>query len=96
MNTVLSAAEVQQALAKLPGWKKSGNVIERNFQFTNFVEAMDFVNHIAEAAEALNHHPDIHISYNKVRLELLSHDAGGITQRDIRMAGRINELNPAT
>ncbi|HEY5174034.1 MAG TPA: 4a-hydroxytetrahydrobiopterin dehydratase [Terriglobales bacterium] len=95
MSVVLSEAEVQQALQKLPGWKKTGNEIARDFQFTNFVQAMDFVNQIAEAAEAVNHHPDIHISYNKVTMALVSHDAGGITQRDIRMAGKINELAPA-
>jgi 4a-hydroxytetrahydrobiopterin dehydratase len=92
MSAVLSDADVQQALLVLPGWKKSGNAIERNFQFTNFVRAMDFVNQIAEAAEAVNHHPDIHISYNKVTMALVSHDSGGVTQRDIRMAEKINEL----
>ncbi len=92
MSTVLSDTEVQQALQKLSGWKKNGNAIERNFQFTNFVQAMAFVNQIAEAAEAVNHHPDIHISYNRVSMALVSHDSGGITQRDIRMAGKINEL----
>src|SRR5271169_4549778 len=94
MSTVLSDAEVQQALQKLPGWKKNANAIERHFQFANFVQAMEWVNRIAEAAEAVNHHPDIHISYNKVALALVSHDSGGITQRDIRMAGKINELAP--
>jgi 4a-hydroxytetrahydrobiopterin dehydratase len=94
MSAGLSDAEVQQALQKLPGWKKNGIAIERNFQFANFVEAMDFVNQIAEAAEAVNHHPDIHISYNKVTMTLVSHDSGGVTQRDIRMAGKINELAP--
>jgi 4a-hydroxytetrahydrobiopterin dehydratase len=94
MSGVLADAEIQQALQKLPGWKKNGNAIERNFQFANFVQAMDFVNQIAEAAEAVNHHPDIHISYNQVAMVLVSHDAGGVTQRDIRMAGRINELAP--
>jgi 4a-hydroxytetrahydrobiopterin dehydratase len=96
MSAVLSDAELQQALQKLPGWKKNGNAIERNFQFANFVQAMDFVNQIAEAAEAVNHHPDIHISYNKVTMTLVSHDSGGVTQRDIRMAGKINELAPST
>lgn len=95
MTTVLSENDVLQALQKLPGWKKNANAIERNFQFANFVQAMDFVNQIAEAAEAVNHHPDIHISYNKVTMVLVSHDAGGITQRDIRMAGKINELVPS-
>ena len=92
MSAVLSDTEVQQALQRLPGWKKNGSAIERHFQFPDFVKAMDFVNQIAEAAEAVNHHPDIHISYNKVTLALVSHDSGGITQRDIRMAEKINEL----
>jgi len=92
MSTVLSEAEIQQALQKLPGWKNNGNAIERVFQFSNFVEAMQFVNQIAEAAEAINHHPDIYISYSKVTLALLSHDSGGVTQRDVRMAGKINEI----
>jgi len=94
MSTVLSAAEIQQALQQLPGWKQNGNVIERHFRFDSFVQAMEFVNHIAEAAEAVNHHPDILISYNQVTLSLVSHDSGGVTQRDIKMAGRINDLAP--
>ena len=95
MSTVLSEAEVQQALRQLAGWKRNGNAIDRSFQFDNFVKAMEFVNQIAEAAEAVNHHPDILISYNKVTLSLVSHDSGGVTQRDIKMATRINELAPA-
>jgi len=95
MSTVLSDAEIQQALQRLPGWRRNGKAIERAFQFTGFVQAMEFVNQIAEAAETLNHHPDIAINYNKVTLALISHDSGGVTQRDIKMAGRINELAPA-
>ena len=95
MSTVLSDAEIHQALAQLPGWKQNGKAIERVFQFENFVKAMEFVNQIAEAAEAVNHHPDILINYNQVTLTLVSHDSGGVTQRDIKMAGRINELAPA-
>ena len=95
MSTVLSEAEIRQVLQQLPGWKQNGKAIDRVFQFENFVKAMEFVNHIAEAAEAVNHHPDILINYNKVTLALISHDSGGVTQRDIKMAGRINELFPA-
>jgi 4a-hydroxytetrahydrobiopterin dehydratase len=94
MSTVLSEAEVQQALKQLPGWKRNGNAIDRGFQFESFIKAMEFVNQIAEAAEAVNHHPDILISYNKVTLSLVSHDSGGVTSRDIKMAARINELAP--
>ncbi len=92
MSMVLSDAEIQHALNNLHGWKRNDNTIERTLQFDNFVQAMDFVNQIAEAAEAVNHHPDIHISYNKVTLVLVSHDSGGVTQRDVRMAGKINEI----
>ena len=95
MSSVLSEAEIRQVLAQLPDWKQNGKAIERVFEFENFVKAMEFVNHIAEAAEAVNHHPDILINYNKVTLSLISHDSGGVTQRDIKMAGRINELAPA-
>ncbi len=95
MSTVLSEAEVQQALRQLPAWNRNGNAIDRLFQFDSFAQAMEFVNQIAEAAEAVNHHPDILISYNKVTLSLVSHDSGGVTSRDIKMAARINELAPA-
>ncbi len=90
MSKVLSDSEIQQALQDLEGWKKNGDAIERVFQFGKFVEAMAFVNKVAEAAEAVNHHPDILINYNKVTLTLVSHDSGGVTQRDVAMAGKIN------
>lgn len=92
MSTVLSASEIDQALEKLPGWSRQGKTIQKVCQFGNFLEAMEFVNKIAVAAEAANHHPDIAISYNKVTLALVSHDSGGVTQRDIRMAGKINDV----
>lgn len=93
MSTVLSGAELQQAMQVLAGWSVRDQAIERVFEFPNFVEAMGFVNRIAEAAEAVNHHPDIAINYNKVILSLTSHDSGGVTHRDLRMAGKINELS---
>lgn len=92
MSKTLTDAEIQTALASLPGWTESGIAIERNYQFKDFVEAMKFVNKIADAAEAAGHHPDIHVSYNKVTLQLTSHDSGGVTQRDVKMAGKINEV----
>jgi 4a-hydroxytetrahydrobiopterin dehydratase len=92
VSTVLSTSEIDLALQKLPGWSRKGTAIERVFQFGNFLEAMEFVNKIAVTAEAANHHPDIVINYNKVTLSLVSHDSGGVTQRDIRMAGKINDV----
>ena len=92
MSIILSESEVELALRDLPGWIRAGNTIERVFHFENFVQAMKFVNQIADAAESANHHPDILINYNKVTLTLVSHDSGGVTQRDVRMAGKINEI----
>ena len=89
---VLSEPEVQQALARLPGWQRAGIAIQRTFEFPDFVAAIEFVNRVAEAAEQANHHPDIDIRYNKVVLTLVSHDSGGVTHRDVSMAERINLL----
>jgi len=90
---VLNDSEVQQALGSLRGWQRQGKAIQRVFEFPDFKAAMQFVNKIADAAEQANHHPDIDIRYNKVTLALVSHDAGGVTQRDIKMARRINEIS---
>ena len=95
MSTVLTSTEIDLALQKLPGWTRTTSTIERIFQFDDFVQAMKFVNQIATAAQAANHHPDILISYSKVTLALVSHDSGGVTQRDIQMAGKINEIASA-
>ena len=91
MSAVLTPSEIDLALQQLPGWNRAGDAVERVCQFDDFVLAMKFVNQIADAAEAANHHPDILINYNKVTLTLVSHDSGGVTQRDIRMAAKINE-----
>lgn len=89
---VLSEAEVQQALGRLPGWQRAGIQIQRTFQFPDFAGAIEFVNRVANAAEQANHHPDIDIRYNKVVMALVSHDSGGITERDVGMAERINQI----
>jgi 4a-hydroxytetrahydrobiopterin dehydratase len=89
---VLTDSEIQNALGSLPGWQKNGAAIQRNFEFPDFKAAMQFVNKIADAAEQANHHPDIDIRYNKVTMALVSHDSGGITQRDVRMASKINQI----
>jgi 4a-hydroxytetrahydrobiopterin dehydratase len=89
---VLTDSSIQTALNSLPGWKRNGLAIERTFEFKDFKAAMVFVNKIADAAEAAKHHPDIDIRYNKVKLSLVSHDSGGVTDRDVRMAAEINQL----
>ena len=89
---VLKESELKEALKNLPEWKFSSGAIRRDYQFKDFLQAMAFVNKVAQKAEAANHHPDIDIRYNKVVLALTSHDSGGVTQRDIRMAKEINGL----
>ena len=89
---VLTDTEVKQSLAKLKGWQQNGQAIQRVFEFPDFKAAMQFVNKIADAAEQANHHPDIDIRYNKVTMGLVSHDSGGVTERDVRMAEKINQI----
>ena len=84
--SMLSPEMVQEGLQSLPGWKLEGKEIVRHYQFPDFVAAMAFVNQVAEKAESAGHHPDIDIRYNKVKLALVSHDQGGLTQRDMKMA----------
>jgi 4a-hydroxytetrahydrobiopterin dehydratase len=83
---VLSAEVVQERLKSLQGWKLVEGTIVREVTFKDFVTAIGFVNRIAAEAEAAGHHPDIDIRYNKVRLALVSHDDGGLTQKDFGLA----------
>jgi 4a-hydroxytetrahydrobiopterin dehydratase len=89
---LLSDEQVQQELRNLDGWSQQGKAIVRQFEFSDFKAAMEFVNRVADAAESANHHPDITINYNKVTLLLTSHDSGGVTDRDARMAAKINQV----
>jgi 4a-hydroxytetrahydrobiopterin dehydratase len=90
---VLSDPEIQDALKRLTGWRRQGITIARVFEFPDFKTAMVFVNKVADAAEQANHHPDIDIRYNKVTMALVSHDSGGVTKRDVRMAEAINQIS---
>ncbi len=91
--SVLSPEMVQEKLRSLPHWKLEGKEIVRQLEFPDFVAAMGFVNQVAERAEQAGHHPDIDIRYNKVRLALVSHDQGGLTERDMKMAQAIDSLS---
>jgi 4a-hydroxytetrahydrobiopterin dehydratase len=91
MKPALSTAEVDALLKSNPEWKLQQGKLVREWTFKDFVEAIAFVNHVAELAESAGHHPDIDIRYNRVQLGLISHDAGGITSRDAAMAARITK-----
>lgn len=87
----LSAAQIKTALAAVPEWKKKGNAIARTFQFKDFPAAVKFVNAIAKLAEKAWHHPDIDIRWNKVSLTLTTHDAGGLTEKDFKLAKQFDQ-----
>ena len=89
---ILGRDELREKLNLLPEWKEERGEIVRWAEFPDFVAAMDFVNTVAGKAEAAGHHPDIDIRYNRVRLALVSHDAGGLTQRDFDLAQAIEAL----
>jgi len=88
----LSRKRASAEVTKLGNWRLRGDVISRGFRFVDFSGAMRFVKRVARLAEAANHHPDITISYNKVRLALTTHDEGGLTEKDFMLARRINKL----
>lgn len=90
MPTKLTHDEIRTALAELPAWV----VEEPNFvlrrQFSNFAEALAYVNRLGELAEAANHHPDITFGWGYAEIRLTTHDAGGITSNDVAMAKKID------
>ncbi len=92
MPKKMAIPEIKAALKTLPEWKRRAAELQREFEFAEFVEAMKFVNAVARAAEAACHHPDIDIRWNRVRLALTTHDAGGLTERDFVLAARCDAL----
>ena len=88
--STLSDDEIQKRLASLPGWEHAGREIRKVYTFPDFKASMAFVNRVAALADKMDHHPDILINYSRVTLTLSSHDAGGLTERDFRLAGQID------
>lgn len=91
MPQKLDTPALKSALLGLPDWMLQNGEIVRTVEFPDFIRSIAFVNKVAALAEQAGHHPDIDIRYNKVRLALVTHDAGGITQNDIDMAKKLNE-----
>ncbi len=92
---LLGPQEVEQRLAHLDGWSLvEGAAIEREFELADFAAALRLVERVGSLAEAANHHPDIYLhGWNKLRLTLSTHSAGGLTEADFRLAGEIDELS---
>jgi 4a-hydroxytetrahydrobiopterin dehydratase len=92
MSDLLEADDLTAALKKCPEWEYEKNALTRTLEFEEFNEAIDFVNDLAEIAEEAQHHPEITIRHTRVGLKLTTHDAGGVTELDIELAQRVDNL----
>lgn len=86
----LNDASIEDWLAGRSGWRRSGDQLEKTFAFDSFRDAIVFVNRLATLADQANHHPDIDIRYDRVRVGLSTHDEGGITEKDTALAEQID------
>lgn len=82
----LNESQIREALTALPGWVHADNALKKSFKFKNFSQAWAFMSRVALAAEKMDHHPDWSNSYNNVGVSLSTHDAGGVTEKDIKLA----------
>lgn len=90
----LSKQEVRKATRKIKGWKiVKGKTLQRNLEFESFEDAFSFMTRVALEVEKLNHHPEWFNVYNKVRIELTTHDVGGLSDYDFKLAGIIDEIS---
>lgn len=92
MADKLSDAEINKRLAGIQGWVLANGKLRRDYRFANFVQAFAFMTSAAIEAEKMNHHPEWFNVYNKVVVDLVTHDAGGITKLDFALAERMNAL----
>lgn len=87
---VLDEVTIGSALTSLPGWRLESNQIRKTYRFTAYRDGVAFVNRVAELAEAADHHPELLLTYSEVTVTLSSHDSGGVTERDLRLARKID------
>lgn len=88
----LSEPELAKALERLEGWERDAETIRKLYTFKTFADGIRFVDRVALAADAMDHHPDIDIRYTTVVITLSTHSAGGLTAQDVELAGRIDHL----
>lgn len=91
-HKAMTAQEIESALGDVPGWRVNDGKLQRELRFGSFVEAFGFLTSLALVAERMDHHPEIYNVYNRVRLELETHDANGITKLDFELAKAANKL----
>ena len=89
---LLEDSEIEAKLADLDGWSRDGGAITKTFERGDFVGSVKFVDSVVEPAEAMNHHPDLEISWDKVKVTITNHAEGGLTAADFELAGKIDAL----
>ena len=92
MAELLSNEEIESKLGELDGWAREGDAITKAFDRGDFVGSIEFVKSLVEPAEAMNHHPDLAISWSEVRVSITNHAAGGLTATDFELASKIDAL----
>lgn len=92
----LSSASVHATLEQLPGWKVANDGLEKTYEFADYYQVMAFVNAIAFVAHGENHHPDLGVHYDKVKVRFTTHDAGGITESDCTSARKVEALRASS
>jgi 4a-hydroxytetrahydrobiopterin dehydratase len=93
MAQLLTNQEIQERSGSLSGWEVEESKLQTTRKLKDFIAAVEFVNKLVEPAESAGHHPDIEISYNKVKITLTTHDAGGLTQSDFDLAAVISQIS---
>jgi 4a-hydroxytetrahydrobiopterin dehydratase len=89
---LLSDEEIESRLGDAEGWTREGDAIRKRFELDDFKGSVDFVNRLTPAAEEMNHHPDLEISWNKVTVSLSTHSQGGLTENDFELASKIDSV----
>lgn len=89
----LTEDQIRQSLASLPGWSQQGNEIAKSFTFKNYYETMAFVNATAWVSHGQDHHPDLEVGYNTCKVRYSTHSEGGVTEKDIHCAQKVEALS---
>ena len=89
---LLSEEEITAALASLAGWRVEGKELVKDFRFTSYLAGIDFVSRLGQAAEAMNHHPDLLVGWRRVMMRVTTHSAGGLTGLDLALAREAERL----
>ncbi|WP_456698307.1 4a-hydroxytetrahydrobiopterin dehydratase [Aeromicrobium sp. P5_D10] len=94
--TAFTDDQIETALETLPGWSQEGEAVVKSFEFTDFAAAIAFINRAVGPIDEMDHHPEWTNVYNRVDVRLTSHDAGGVTDRDVRLAKVLDRLAAAS